>query len=418
MKRSFLLKIHDPDHMLPAGGEALSLLKTAQAGQTCFAGTLGWHCVEEWAGEERLTDYCALADKVCRDADAMVVIGIGGSNQGARAVIDALARRAARPEIIWVGNTISPHSMLNVLEKLKQKKSVYINVIAKNFETLEPGIGFRVLRQYLRQTYGPGWEKRVIATGTQGSHLEQLCIRHGFHFLPFPEDIGGRFTVLSPVGLFPMAVAGVDIRELGHGALDMERALKTDCSENNPALVYARARNSLYATGRRIEMLAFFEPRLFRFSKWWVQLFGESEGKDGKGLYPVAASYSEDLHSIGQFVQEGTPCLFETFLNIRRQDVSLPLCPDYLEDGFDYLDGVDMDAVNRAAFQATLEAHSSVFPCVELTVDQLDEYAFGQMFYFFQFACYLSGLLLGVNPFDQPGVEDYKKRMFQKLGKK
>lgn len=417
MERSFSLKIHDPGHVLPADQDGAPLLKTVQAGQPCFAETLGWHCVEQWAGTERLAEYSALADEVCRDADAMAVVGIGGSNQGARAVIDALGRRPDHPEIIWAGNTISPHSMADVLEKLKEKKSVYVNVIAKNFETLEPGIGFRVLRRYLQQTYGPGWEKRVIATGTRGSRLEELCTRHGFRFLPFPEDIGGRFTALSPVGLFPMAVAGVDIGTLAQGALDMERRLKADCGEGNPVLVYAQARNSLYAAGRRVEMLAFFEPRLFRFSKWWVQLFGESEGKDGKGLYPVAASYSEDLHSIGQFVQEGTPCLFETFLNIRGRDASLILNPDSVDDGFGYLDGMDMDAVNRAAYQATLEAHSAVFPCVELTVDALDEYAFGQMFYFFEFACYLSGLLLGVNPFDQPGVEDYKRRMFQKLGK-
>ena len=299
MERSFSLKIHDPGHVLPADQDGAPLLKTVQAGQPCFAETLGWHCVEQWAGTERLAEYRALADEVCRDADAMAVVGIGGSNQGARAVIDALGRRPDHPEIIWAGNTISPHSMADVLEKLKEKKSVYVNVIAKNFETLEPGIGFRVLRQYLQQTYGPGWEKRVIATGTRGSRLEELCTRHGFRFLPFPEDIGGRFTALSPVGLFPMAVAGVDIGTLAQGALDMERRLKADCGEGNPVLVYAQARNSLYAAGRRVEMLAFFEPRLFRFSKWWVQLFGESEGKDGKGLYPVAASYSEDLHSIG-----------------------------------------------------------------------------------------------------------------------
>ena len=184
MERSFSLKIHDPGHVLPADQDGAPLLKTVQAGQPCFAETLGWHCVEQWAGTERLAEYRALADEVCRDADAMAVVGIGGSNQGARAVIDALGRRPDHPEIIWAGNTISPHSMADVLEKLKEKKSVYVNVIAKNFETLEPGIGFRVLRQYLQQTYGPGWEKRVIATGTRGSRLEELCTRHGFRFLP------------------------------------------------------------------------------------------------------------------------------------------------------------------------------------------------------------------------------------------
>lgn len=418
MKHPFDVQLRDPTGVIPHdGGNDAAQLAAVREGQPCYADSLGWHRVRQWAGEEWLSRCRTLAEQVRRVADALVVIGIGGSNQAARAVIDALKERSDGPEIIWAGNSISAHSMSDVLRRVKEKKSVYINIIAKNFETLEPGMGFRVLRQYLQSAYGPGWGERVIATGTPGSRLEELAVKHGFHFLPFPRDIGGRFTALSPVGLFPVAVAGLDIEALAQGAADMEQSLKSDAADHNPALLYAQVRSAMYRQGLRIEMLAFFEPRLFRFSKWWKQLFGESEGKDGKGLYPTAANYSEDLHSIGQFVQDGTHCLFESFLEVRQPGSSILLRADQVEDGFDYLNGMDICAVNEAAFQATIEAHSAVFPCIQLSVSTLDEYTFGQLFYFFEFACYLSCLMLGVNPFDQPGVEDYKKRMFQKLGK-
>lgn len=422
MNYSFTLQVHNSSKVLPTPTPdelqwGLDCLKTVQAGQSQYADSLGWHTVSEWAGPERLAQYRQLADHIRRDGDALVVIGIGGSNQAARAVIDALGETPGSPSIIWAGNSISAHSIRSVLAQLEHKKSIYVNVIAKNFETLEPGIGFRALRGFLRERYGDGWEKRVIATGTEDAQLEELARRHGFHFLPFPKNIGGRFTALSPVGLFPMAVAGLDITSLALGASTMEAQLKGDLSVTNPALVYAMARRCLYDLGYRMEMLSFFEPRWFRFSKWWTQLFGESEGKDKKGLYPITGSYSEDLHSIGQFVQDGTPCLFETFLNVREQDSSFVLQADEIEDGFSYLDGMDFHTINKAAFQATVEAHSQVLPCIEMNVASLDEYTFGQLFYFFQFACYLSGLLLGVNPFDQPGVEAYKIRMFEKLGK-
>lgn len=422
MPRSFELCLHDPSGKVPPASadytqHALDVLADVQKGQPCYRDTLGWHNVNEWAGAEWISKYQSLADKIRKDADAFVVIGIGGSNQAARAIIDSLEKVPGAPEIIWAGNSISAHSIQQVLRQLEGKKSVYIDIIAKNFETLEPGIGFRVLRDYLRSHYGTGWESRVIATGSEGSHLEQLCQEHGFTFLPFPLDVGGRFTALTPVGLLPIAVAGYDIKLLAQGASDMEQLLKSDSSENNPAYRYAAARHRLYECGYRIEMLSFFEPRFFRFSKWWVQLFGESEGKDGKGLFPAAGNFSEDLHSIGQFIQDGTHCLLETFIHVKGQDFSYVLKKDDVDDRFDYLNNMDFHAINEAAYEATLGAHSSVLPCFTISVEKFDEYTFGQLFYFFMFSCYLSGRLLDVNPFDQPGVEDYKVRMFRKLGK-
>ena len=419
MSRNFDVKLTMPENMQPVdiSAEELSMLETVQQGEAANVNDLGWHKVSEWAGEEWLSKYEELAGRIRADADAFVVVGIGGSNQAARAVIDGSDPIPGAPQIIWAGNSISAHSALQVLDMLRDKKSVYVDIIAKNFETLEPGIGFRMLRDYLSRTYGEGWQKRVITTGTYGSHFEDISRQHGFTFIPFPDDIGGRYTALSPVGLLPMAVAGFDIRAMAAGAAAMEESLKSDKTAENPALRYAAARNRFYSGGYMIEMLSFFEPRLFRFAKWWVQLFAESEGKEGKALYPTFGNFSEDLHSIGQFIQEGTHRLFETFINVSEQEYSLVLHDDMVDDRFSYLDGKDFHDINKAAYTATLAAHSEILPCFTITVDKLDEYAFGQLFYFFMFSCYLSGRLLGINPFDQPGVEAYKNYMFKILGK-
>ena len=418
----FTFKSLDPAGLVPSPGEketaaGLEKLRTVCQGQECYAESLGWHRTSEWSGEEWLSRYEELAARIRADADAFVVVGIGGSNQAARAVVEALEPVEGAPEIVWAGNSLSPHSINGVIEHLRGKKSVYIDVIAKNFETLEPGAAFRALRTFLRDTYGEGWQKRVVTTGTIGSHFEDISKEHGFTFIPFPSDVGGRFTALAPVGLLPLAVAGFDIRALARGAADMEAALKGDMTAENPALRYALQRNAAYKAGYRMEMLSFFEPRFFRFSKWWVQLFGESEGKDGLGLYPVAGSFSEDLHSIGQFLQDGTRCIMETFIDVKEQDSSLVLRADEVDDRFGYLDGMDYHQMNKAAFTATVDAHSRVMPCNVIEVEKLGEYAFGKLFYFFMFSCYLSGLILGVNPFDQPGVEAYKQGMFKILGK-
>lgn len=419
--QEFRLTVTDLSNLLPeekihqAMMEQAGILEKAKEGEAFYQESLGWLDVDEWAGDAWLDRYEALAREVQSNADVLVVVGIGGSNQAARAVVDAIGERS-NVDIVWAGNSISAHSVCQVLKQL-EGKSVYVNVIAKNFETLEPGIGFRAMRAYLKERYGGDYSDRVVCTGTEGSYFDELCREHGFRFLPFPKDIGGRFTALSPIGLFPMAVAGMDIRAMVSGAKDMRARLRQEAAADNTALRYAAIRNLLYQKGFRMEMLSFFEPRLFRFAKWWMQLFGESEGKDNLGLYPLFGNFSEDLHSIGQFLQDGTPVIFETFLEVRDSGASYILHNDEVEDRFGYLDGKDFDEINRAACEATVTAHAEKYPCVRISVPALDERTFGMLFYFFQFSCYISARILGVNPFDQPGVEGYKNNMFRALGK-
>ena len=391
-------------------------LVTAQKGEDRNRISLGWHDVDEWAGEKWLSRYEELAAKVRKDADALVVIGIGGSNQAARAVYEALGGKSG-VEIIWAGNSISAHSICEVIKSLETKKNIYIDCIAKNFETLEPGIGFRAMRDVLRQRYGKDYASHVICTFTEGTVAWKMAEEKGYELLPFPTDIGGRFTALSPIGLFPLCVAGIDIRAIAAGARSMRQRLLSEPAEGNMALQYATARTLLAQKGKTVELLSYFEPRFFRLAKWWKQLYGESEGKDDKGLLPMDTCYSEDLHSLGQFVQDGTPMLFETFLDVQKQDFSYVLHDDDVEDRFGYLNGKDFWDINKAAFKATISAHSKRFPCLIFEVPAMDEQTFGQLFYFFEFACYVSCNITGVNPFDQNGVEAYKIDMFKLLGK-
>ena len=398
--------------------DAAEVLDTAVKGDPKYTDMTGWISVDETAGPQRISFLLEQARRVREEADALVVIAIGGSNQASRAVIKALPD-AEGPAIIWAGNTLSAYELQRTLKELDGYKSVFIDCIAKNFETLEPGMTFRVLRQYLENRYGvEDTPRRVFATGTPGSSLHQLCKDHGYTFLTFPEKVGGRYCVGSDVHLFPMAVAGVDIEALVQGMRDMRDRIFTEPAGENIALRYAAIRSSLLKKGYAAEMLSFFEPRLDYFSKWWVQGFAESEGKCGTGLYPIVASNSEDLHSTGQFVQDGSPILFETFLELKEQDASLKILPDEKKDYFDYLDGLDLWEINQIARRATFTAHSGRgIPCLNLEVPALNAYWLGQMFYYFMFACYLSCELTGVNAFDQPGVEGYKKEMFHHLGK-
>ena len=397
---------------------AAPLLAEVLAGEEAHRDNLGWFSVDEPAGPARVDFLRVQAARVRADADAFVVIGIGGSNQAARAVVKAL-RPENGPAILWAGNTISACETARLLKELDGYQSVYIDCIAKNFETLEPGISFRVLRRYLEQRYGQAEAaKRIFATGTPGSTLHQLCIDNGYTFLTFPERIGGRYSVGSDVGLFPMAVAGVDVKALVQGMRDMRDQLHAAPAGENLALRYACLRKWMLEQGLSLEMLAFFEPRLDYFAKWWIQLFAESEGKDGTGLYPVVSSNSEDLHSIGQFIQQGSPILFETFVTVRARDASVVLPATDKKDYFDYLTGRDFWDINDTARRATMRAHSEGgIPCLELSIPAIDAHTLGELFYFFLFSCYLSCRLVGVNPFNQPGVESYKGYMFKNLGK-
>jgi glucose-6-phosphate isomerase len=379
------------------------------------SGSKGWlHCAE---AAVQLDDIEAKAEEIRSNADVFVVVGVGGSNQASRATIEAL-RRKEYPRVLYAGNSLSASYLRKLLEEL-EGKSVYIDVIAKNFETLEPGSHYRVLRSCMERRYGPDeMARRVTLTGTRGSRLEAIARERGHLFLDFPLAIGGRYSAFSPVALLPMAAAGLDIREYLRGGSDMEAQLSRP-GEGDIALRYAALRNLLYKRGFLVETLAAFEPQLGYFEKWWWQLFGESEGKEGRGVFPSFALYSEDLHSIGQYMQSGQRILMETFLSVSEPGGSVTVEPDSaMDDRFGYLDGKDFNEINRAAEDATLQAHhGGGVPCTKIAVERLDEYHYGQLFYFFMLACAVSGKLLGVNPFDQEGVERYKQSMFRSLGK-
>lgn len=399
--------------------ENAELLERCKRGEARYSDSLGWLNVSKWAGPEQLDCIEALAAEIRGKADVFVLIGVGGSNNAARAVIESIAPESG-VKIVYAGNTLSADAINRVLHSLDGHE-VYIDCIAKNFETLEPGVSFRILRQYLVRRYGKEEAaRRILCTGTPGSPLEALCRSEGYEFAAFPPDIGGRYTALSAVHLIPMAVAGVDVRALVRGAKGMERLLKEQAAEENIALHYAVRRFLYHRHGYKVEMLSAFEPRLAWFFEWWQQLFAESEGKDGKGLLPVTGEYSEQLHSLGQFVQDGTHLMFETFLDVKTPGPAdrLIVGGTDVADDFDYLDGKNLWDVNKAAFSATKQAHSGVMPCLTLELGALDAAHYGALFYFFAFACYLSGSMLGVNPFDQPGVEAYKTQMFRMLGKR
>lgn len=416
------IKIKDQKNLVPeevlkrAMLDAAPILERAKTGEEKYAESQGWLDLDKWAGEDTIAKIEEIAANVQANSDAFVLIGVGGSNNAARSVIKALAD-GSKVEIIYAGNTLSAHALNKMLKRLEGKDYV-IDCIAKNFETLEPGSSFRVLREAMAMKYSPEEAaKRTICTGTFGSSLEELCEAEGYTFVPFPTDIGGRYSAFSYVGLLPMAVAGIDIRALVQGGRDMAKQLHDVGAEDNLALKYAALRNLYNQKGYQLEMLASFEPQFAWFFKWWIQLFGESEGKDGKGLFPVAGEYSEELHAVGQYLQDGAPLMFETFLDVKEPNSSLIIHHDGKKDYFDYLDGKDFFEINKAAFNATLTAHSQKMPCLIFELDALDAYHFGQLFYFFQFACYLSGEILGINPFNQPGVEAYKGWMFKALGK-
>lgn len=379
---------------------------------------LGWIDVDNIVDEELLQKIEEKAREIRENADIFILIGVGGSNQGARAVIESMGDNKVK--VLYAGNNLSPNYLNKIISQLNEK-SVYVDIIAKNFATLEPGITFRVIRKYMEDTYGAEEaSKRIIATGSlSNSSLEILGRDRNYTLMPFPLDVGGRFSVLSAVGLLPIAVAGVDIRALLDGAKEMKKIIHEEALERNSAVLYAVLRNLMYKKGYNIEIVSFFEPLLHYFSKWWVQLFGESEGKDGKGIFPTACSFSEDLHSLGQYIQDGQRILFETFLNIENQDdfCRIPHEEGNI-DGFSYIDGQDFAYLNRSAYEATVKAHvDGGVPCMIVNIPRLNSYHMGQLFYFFQYACYISASILGVDPFDQPGVEAYKINMFSALGR-
>lgn len=393
------------------------LIEQVQQGAIWNDHWLGWFSVSGAASEKAVAAIQEEAKRVRQKATTMIVIGIGGSNRGARATIEALHRKIHSPtRIVWAGDSLSSAALKDVIN-IVRNDSVMLTVIAKDFKTLEPGITFRMLRQELIAKYGKNYASHIIVIGSYGEgQLYEIAQAQGYRFLEFPESIGGRFSVLSNVGLFPMAVAGVDIIRLLQGAAAMEMKLKkTDVAEN-PAVQYAINRNILFSKGFGIESLVLFEPDLVFFAKWWTQLFAETEGKTSNAIFPTYFTYSEDLHAVGQYVQQGRRCIVETFLGAFHKNPELMIEPSMnLADGFSYLDGRSFDELNQAVYEAALSAHAEDgVPCQEIRVNGIEEETLGELFYFFMFACYVSASLINVNPFTQDGVENYKKAM-QKL---
>lgn len=390
---------------------------------------LGWVDLPEAYDKEEFARIKKSAEKIKADSDILLVIGIGGSYLGARAAIEMLNHsfynilpkdKRNTPQVIFVGNSISSTYMHDLFDLL-EGKDVSINVISKSGTTTEPAIAFRIFRKYLEEKYGVDEAKKRIyaTTDKEKGALKTVATEQGYESFVIPDDVGGRYSVLTAVGLLPIAASGVDIDEIMAGAQKAQADLSEADLENNPAYQYAAVRNVLYNKGKTIEMLINYEPALQYFAEWWKQLFGESEGKDFKGIYPSSANFSTDLHSLGQYVQEGRRDIFETVLHVEtpKHDITLEK-EDQDLDGLNYLAGETVDFVNEKAYQGTMLAHTDgQVPNLILHLPKLDAYTLGYVVYFFEKACAISGYLLGVNPFDQPGVEAYKKNMFALLGK-
>ena len=354
--------------------------------------------------------------------DILVVCGIGGSYLGAKSALDALKglKSDDKLEIIFMGQTFSPNYVAQVMEYLKGKKFA-INVISKSGTTTETSISFRLLKELLEKQIGKENARKAIfaTTDKEKGALKTLCNNEGYTTYVLPGDIGGRYSVFTPVGTFPLACAGLDVDVFIKGAQESRKDSEKPLKDNN-CYKYAVMRDYMYRHNKPVEMYVTYEPQMSQISEWLKQLFGESEGKSHKGLYPGSATFSTDLHSLGQYIQDGTPLLFETIINVLepKQDVKIPFDKDDL-DGLNYLEGKNLAFVNQKAFEGTLQAHEEGgVPCNVIYLDKLDEYSLGYLYYFFMRACAMCGYMLGINPFDQPGVEIYKKNMFHLLGKK
>ncbi|MDD7730032.1 MAG: glucose-6-phosphate isomerase, partial [Clostridia bacterium] len=371
----------------------------------------------------------AAAKKIQEDSEVLIVIGIGGSYLGARAAIEFLRHGfynnvskeiRKTPEIYFAGNSISG-SYLQGLIDVVGDRDFSVNIISKSGTTTEPAIAFRVFKEMLEKKYGKeGAAKRIYATTDKArGALKKVADEEGYEEFVVPDDVGGRFSVLTAVGLLPIAVSGADIEKLMEGAASGRELALNSPFEENDALQYAALRNIFLRKGKNVEVLANYEPSLHYINEWWKQLYGESEGKDQKGIFPAAVDLTTDLHSMGQFIQDGNRILFETVMNVQNSSAEIIINEEPVDlDGLNYLAGKTVDFVNKSAMNGTILAHTDGnVPNLRIDIPQQDEYTLGQLFYFFEFACGVSGYLLGVNPFNQPGVESYKKNMFALLGK-
>ncbi len=409
--------------MLP---EADKCLDTVESGTGAGNDFLGWVKLPSETTDALVDDICATAQQLRSECEVVVAIGIGGSYLGAKAVIEALSdsfaayRTDKGTQILFAGQNIG-EDYLNELMNLLETKKFGIIVISKSGTTTEPAIAFRLLKEMLERKEGKEVAaRRIVAiTDEHRGALRKLATEEGYKTFVIADNVGGRFSVLTPVGLLPIAVAGYDIKALLEGAREMEAATRATEYAENPALLYAATRNALYRSGKKIEIMVNYNPKLHYFGEWWKQLYGESEGKDGKGIFPASVDNSTDLHSMGQWIQEGERTIFETVLSVETpvHTTVIPTDADNL-DGLNYIAGKRVDQVNKMAELGTRIAHvDGGVPNMRISIPALTEQYLGQLIYFFEKACGISGYMLGVNPFNQPGVEDYKRNMFALLEK-
>lgn len=390
---------------------------------------LGWIDLPVDYDKEEFARIKKAAEKIQNDSDVLLVVGIGGSYLGARAAIEFLSHsfynvlpkgKRKTPEIYFVGNSISS-KYIQDLKDVLEGKDFSVNIISKSGTTTEPAIAFRVFKKMLIEKYGKEEaNKRIYATTDRAKGaLKNLANEEGYESFVVPDDVGGRFSVLTAVGLLPIAVSGADIDKLMEGVANGRRKALELPYEENGALLYAAVRNILLRKGKQVEIAANYEPSLHYVSEWWKQLYGESEGKDQRGIFPAAVDLTTDLHSMGQFIQDGARIMFETVLNVESSPAEVLLEEEDVDtDGMNYLAGKSVDFVNKSAMNGTILAHTDGnVPNLMVNIPEQNEFCLGELFYFFEFACGISGYLLGVNPFNQPGVESYKRNMFALLGK-
>ncbi len=406
--------------------DAVSALKKVKNKSGAGADFLGWVDLPVDYDKEEFARIKQAAEKIKNSCDVLIVLGIGGSYLGARAVIEFVksplynALPKDTPEIYFSGNNISTTALCELLT-LCEGKDICLNVISKSGTTTETAVAFRVFRDLLYKKYGEeGAKERIFVTTDKArGTLKSFADQSGFETFVIPDDVGGRYSVLTAVGLLPIAVAGIDIDALMKGAADARALCLTESMEKNPAMRYAAIRNALYRKGKSVEILVGYEPYALLFNEWWKQLYGESEGKDNKGILPDSVIFSTDLHSLGQYIQQGQRTLFETVLHVKDCGASFTVPHDEANiDGLNFLSGKTLDFVNEKAMLGTLLAHcDGGVPNIVIDIPDRTAYSLGELIYFFEAACAISGYLLGVNPFDQPGVEAYKKNMFALLGK-
>ncbi|WFD11057.1 glucose-6-phosphate isomerase [Tepidibacter hydrothermalis] len=414
------------DFMQPSIKMAHDLLHSKKGPGNDF---LGWVDLPKNYDKEEFDRIKKAANRIKENSDVLIVIGIGGSYLGARAAIEMLGHSFRNnltkkdreyPEIYFMGNNISSTYIMDLMDVIKDK-DISVNVISKSGTTTEPAISFRIMKEYLENKYGKEEaKKRIFATtDAKKGALRQLAQNEGYETFVIPDDVGGRFSVLTAVGLLPIATAGINIDEIMKGANEASVDYDNENLADNNCYQYAAVRNVLHRKGKNIELMVNYEPALHFIGEWWKQLYGESEGKDQKGIFPASVDFSTDLHSMGQYVQDGRRDLFETVFNVETPKREATIKEDDKDlDGLNYLSGKTIDFVNKKAFEGTVLAHvDGNVPNLVINIPKLDEYNYGYLVYFFEKACAVSGYILGVNPFDQPGVEAYKRNMFALLGK-